>query len=328
MSVSVKSLVRILAIAAMAFSSLQVQAQSTSYPNRTVRIIVPAPPGGGTDAIARIVADRLGAQFGQQFIIENRGGGSTTIGSNVVAKAAPDGYTLLVTASTHVINDVMLPNLPYDSWKDFTHLTRLTSGPSVLVVNTNVTAKTATELAAQMKTRPERYNLGTDAVGSLGYMSMELYRNASGAKFEIVNYKGAGPALADIVGGHITGMFSSVVATRPHITAGKVRALGVTSAERVPSLPDVPTMVEQGFKNFIMTSWHGVYGPAGMPKEIQEKLVTAIKGIMSDPKVRERLTNEGFGPVSSSQEEFIEFEKNEYKLYRRLVDEGIVKLVQ
>jgi tripartite-type tricarboxylate transporter receptor subunit TctC len=315
-------------IAAISAFALAALAQPAPYPNRLVRIIVPAPPGGGTDNIARLLADRLSATFGQQFIIENRGGGSTTIGSNLVAKAAPDGYTLLVTASTHVINDVMLPNLPYDSWKDFTHLTRVASGPSVLVVNNALPVKTPGELAALMKSKPDHYNVGTDAIGSLGYMSMELFRNVTGARFQIANYKGAGPALIDISGGHIAGMFSSVVATRPHILSGRVRALGVTSAERVPSLPDVQTMVEQGFKDFVMNSWHGVYGPAGMPKDVQQTLVAAINKIMSDPKIRERLISEGVGPIVSSQEEFIKFQKNEHAFYSRLVREGIVKVSQ
>jgi tripartite-type tricarboxylate transporter receptor subunit TctC len=328
MIVPIKLLSRLVIAVAVFSLALPALAQSASYPNRMVRIIVPAPPGGGTDNIARLLADRLSASLGQQFIVENRGGGSTTIGSNLVAKAAPDGYTLLVTASTHVINDVTLPNLPYDSWKDFTHLTRVASGPSVLVVNNALPVKTPGELAALMKSRPDYYNVGTDAVGSLGYMSMELFRNASEAKFQIVNYKGAGPALIDISGGHIAGMFSSVIATRPHILSGRVRALGVTSAERVPSLPDVPTMVEQGFKDFVMNSWHGVYGPAGLPREVQLTLVTAINKIMSDPKVRERLTSEGVGPIVSSQEQFIEFQKNEHALYTRLVREGIVKVTQ
>jgi tripartite-type tricarboxylate transporter receptor subunit TctC len=317
----------LIAVAGLCLASAAI-AQSAAYPNRLGRIIVPAPPGGGTDAIARVLADGLTSTLGQQFIVENRPGGQTIIGTNIVAKAPPDGYTLLVGASAHVINDVMLPNLPYDSWKDFTYLTRLTAGPSVLVVSKDIPAKNAKELAALFKSQPDKYSVGTDTLGSLGHMSMELFRNASGAKFQIVAYKGAGPAMVDVIGGHTAGMFSSVVATRPHIIGGKVRALGVTSAERLPSLPDVPTMVEQGFKDFVMNSWHGVWGPAGLSKDVQRTLVTAINKFMSDAKVRERVSNEGLEPIVSTQEEFIEFAKREHAFYKRLVSEGIVKPVQ
>jgi tripartite-type tricarboxylate transporter receptor subunit TctC len=306
----------------------QVHAQAPAYPARTVRIVVPFAPGGAVDFIGRLLAERLTVTLGQQFIVENRPGGFGTIGSDVVAKASPDGYTLLVQASVHVINASLLPKLPYDTWADFTHITRVSEGPTVLIVNNAIPAKDAREFAALIRKRPGQISVGTESIGSGGHLAMELFRNSTGAKFEIINYKGAGPALIDIQGGHIAGMFGTMIATRPQILAGKVRALGVTAAKRSPALPDVPTMIEQGFPNFEMYSWHGVYGPANLPKEVVATLTGALAKIMQGPEARERLSTQGFEPIVSTSQQFLEFQKKEFALYARLIRDGNIKLPQ
>jgi len=303
-------------------------AQPASYPNRTARIVVPFAPGGAVDFVGRLLAERLSATLGQQFIVENRPGGFGTIGSDLVAKSAPDGYTLLVQASVHVINAALLPKLPYDTWNDFTHITRVSEGPVVLIVNNSVPAKSAKEFASLIRERPGLINTGTESIGSAGHLAMELFRNASGGKFEIINYKGAGPALIDIQGGHIAGMFGTMIATRPHILGGKVRALGVAAAKRSAALPDVPTMIEQGFVNFEMYSWHGVYGPANMPKDVVSTLSAALARIMQAPEARERLSTQGFEPIVSTSQQFLEFQKKEFVVYEKLIRDGKIKVDQ
>lgn len=320
---------RWLAAVALAGASLALAttayAQST-FPSRTVRIIVPFAPGGAVDFVGRLVAERLTAALGQQFIVENRPGAFGTIGSELVAKAAPDGYTLLVQASVHVINAALLPKLPYDTWNDFTPISRVSEGPVVLIVNNAVPARNAKELVALIKARPGQINTGTESIGSAGHLAMELFRNATGTRFEIINYKGAGPAMIDIQGGHIAGMFSTMIAARPHILAGKVRALGVAAARRSAALPDVPTMIEQGFPNFEMYSWHGVYGPANLPKDVLGILSAAIMKFMGQPEARERLLTQGFEPIVSTPQQFIEFQKKEFALYERLIREGKIRI--
>jgi len=302
------------------------QAMAQAYPARTVRIVVPFAPGGAVDFIGRLLAERLTVTLGQQFIVENRPGGFGTIGSDVVAKSPPDGHTLLVQASVHVINAALLPKLPYDTWSDFTHITRVSEGPTVLIVNNAIPAKDAREFAALIRKRPGLINTGTESIGSGGHLAMELFRNATGSRFEIINYKGAGPALIDIQGGHIAGMFGTMIATRPQILAGKVRALGVTAAKRSPALPEVPTMIEQGFPGFEMYSWHGVYGPANLPKEVVSTLGSALAKIMQGPEARERLSTQGFEPIVSTSQQFLEFQKKEFVLYERLIREGKIRL--
>jgi len=296
------------------------------YPNRPVRIVVPFAPGGAVDFVGRLLAERLGSTLNQQFIVENRPGGFGTIGSDLVAKSAPDGHTLLVQASVHVINAALLPKLPYDTWSDFTHITRVSEGPVVLIVNNAIPAKNAKEFASLIQKRPGLINTGTESIGSAGHLAMELFRNSTGSKFEIINYKGAGPAIIDIQGGHIAGMFGTMIATRPHILSGKVRALGVAAAKRSAALPDVPTMIEQGFPNFEMYSWHGVYGPANMPKDVVNTLAAALGRIMQAPEARERLSTQGFEPIVSTQQQFMEFQKREFALYERLIREGKIRI--
>jgi tripartite-type tricarboxylate transporter receptor subunit TctC len=308
-----------LAMSASAFAQ-------TTFPSRTARIIVPFAPGGAVDFVGRLVAERLTAALGQQFIVENRPGAFGTIGSELVAKAAPDGYTLLVQASVHVINAALLPKLPYDTWNDFTPISRVSEGPVVLIVNNAVPARNAKELVALIKARPGQINTGTESIGSAGHLAMELFRNATGTRFEIINYKGAGPAMIDIQGGHIAGMFSTMIAARPQILAGKVRALGVAAARRSAALPDVPTMIEQGFPNFEMYSWHGVYGPANLPKDVLGILSAAIMKFMGQPEARERLLTQGFEPIVSTPQQFIEFQKKEFALYERLIREGKIRI--
>lgn len=304
------------------------EASAQAYPSRTVRIVVPFAPGGAVDFVGRLLAERLTATLGQPFIVENRPGGFGTIGSELVAKSAPDGHLLLVQASVHVINAALLPKLPYDTWADFTHVTRVSEGPTVLIVNNAIPAKDAREFAALIRKRPGLINTGTESIGSAGHLAMELFRNASGSRFEIINYKGAGPALIDIQGGHIAGMFGTMIATRPQILAGKVRALGVTAAKRSAALPDVPTMIEQGFPGFEMYSWHGVYGPANLPKEVVGTLTGALAKIMQGPEARDRLSTQGFEPIVSTSQQFMEFQKKEFVVYERLIRDGKIRIEQ
>lgn len=276
-----------------------------NFPARPVTMIVPFPAGGATDIMGRFVADRLGRELGQSFVIDNRAGANGAIGSELVAKAVPDGYTLLVvTAGTHAINKSLYRTLPYDPVRDFTHVGTIASAPNVVVVYPGVPAKTIPELIDYARKNPGALSFGSAGSGSTLHLSGELFKTMAGIDMVHVPYKGGSAAIADLLSGRIQLMFDSISPALPNIQAGRVRALAVTGAKRSPILPDVPTVAEAGLPGYVATAWFGVVGPANMPPVVTEKLNAALNRILSTDEARQQLTKLGGEPFIGTPEAF------------------------
>jgi tripartite-type tricarboxylate transporter receptor subunit TctC len=309
--------------AALAFSAI---ASGQGYPNKVVRIVVPYPPGGTVDAVARVVAARLSENLGHQFIVDNRPGANGTIGSNAVAKSPADGYTLLLQASTFVAAPMLMNNVPYDIEKDFTPITNLGAVPLLVTVNPGVPAKNLKEFMTAIKAEPKKYVFGTSAVGSPSHLAQEAIKYDGKLDFMIVPYKGTAPALTDAIGGHISAMVDALPSTMPHVKSGKLRAVAVTSAQRLPSLPDVPTVAESGLAGFEMVSWYGLWGPAKMPPDLVSKIQQEVVKALKSEQVTKSLGEQGFIVSGSTPEAFKTYVKQESDKYSRLIKAANIKL--
>jgi tripartite-type tricarboxylate transporter receptor subunit TctC len=313
----------LVAAAALAFSTV---AASQGYPSKVVRVVVPYPPGGTVDTVARVIAARLSENLGQQFIVDNRPGANGTIGSNSVAKAPPDGYTLLLQASTFVAAPLLMTNVPYDIEKDFTPITNLGAVPLLVTVNPAVPAKNLKEFMSAIKAEPKKYTFGTSAVGSASHLAQEAIKFDGKLDFMIVAYKGTAPALTDAVGGHISAMVDALPSTMPHVKSGKLRAIAVTSARRLPALPDVPTVAESGLEGFEMVSWYGLWGPAKMPAELAAKIQQEVAKALRSEQVTKSLGEQGFIVSGSTPEELRKYVRQESDKYGRLIKAANIKL--
>jgi tripartite-type tricarboxylate transporter receptor subunit TctC len=278
------------------------------------------------DVVARVVAAQLSANLGQQFIVDNRAGANGTIGSNVVARSPADGYTLLLQAPTFVAAPLLMNNVPYDIDKDFTPITQLGSVPLLVTVNPGVPAKDLKEFMSAIKAQPKKYVFGTSAVGSPSHLAQEAIKHDGKLDFMIVPYKGTAPALTDTVGGHISAMVDALPSTMPHVKSGKLRALAVTSARRIPSLPDVPTVAESGLQGFEMVSWYGLWGPAKMPPELVAKIQQEVAKALKSEQAAKSLGEQGFIISGSTPAEFKTYIKQESDKYRRLIKAANIKL--
>jgi tripartite-type tricarboxylate transporter receptor subunit TctC len=288
------------------------QAQAP-WPTKPVKILVPTAPGGTADATARMFALHLGKALGQQFYVENRGGAGNTLGIESVVRSAPDGYTLLLGAGTITINHLVYKNLPYDVLRDLTPVTQMVSVANVLVVHPSQPMRTLADYIAAAKAKPGQVNYGSAGVGSNLHLAMELLKVRTGIEVTHVPYKGVGPAMQDTLAGHIMSMVSNVASAKPHVDAGKLRALAVTSLKRTPALPEVPSVSEAGDKDYEVLNWFGVFAPAGTPKEIVDRLAAEAAAMFTDPKTREMLTGEGADPIASSPADFAAFVRAEIK---------------
>jgi tripartite-type tricarboxylate transporter receptor subunit TctC len=304
-----------LAAAALLTASISAQAQSTSHgwPNKPVKILVPTAPGGTADSTARMFAQYAGKTLGQQFYVENRGGAGNTLGIDSVVRSPADGYTLLLGAGTIAINHLIYKKLPYDVLRDLTPVTQMISVPNVLVVHPSQPMKTLADYIAAAKAAPGKIDYASAGVGSNLHMAMELLKYRTGIEVTHVPYKGVGPALQDTLAGHVMSMVSNAASAKPHIDAGKLRALGVTSLKRAPALPDVPSFAEAGVKDYEVLNWFGLFAPAGTPREIVDKLQGEAAAMFADPRTREMLTGEGAEPVASKPEAFAVFVRDEIK---------------
>lgn len=311
---------------AAALAAVTGLASAQGYPNRVVRIVVPYPPGGTVDAVARVVAARLAENVGQNFIVENRAGANGTIGSNAVAKSAPDGYTLLLQASTFVAAPLLMSNVPYDIERDFTPIANLGAMPLLVTCHPGVAAKNLKEFMAAIRAEPKKYTFGTSAVGSASHLAQEAIKHDGRLDFMIVPYKGTAPALTDAVGGHISAMVDALPSTMPHVKAGKLRALAVTSAKRIPALADVPTVAESGLDGFEMVSWYGVWGPAKLPPEIAARLHQEIGRALKSEQVTRALGEHGFMPSNATADEFRTYIRQESEKYARLIKAAQIRL--
>ncbi len=313
---------KLLLAAAIFAAALPAFAQS--WPAKPVRIVVPYPPGGPVDVSARLLAPRLQEALGQPFLIENKPGAGGNIGADFVAKSAPDGYTIGMGAiATHAINPALMPNVPYDPVKDFRHLALVVQVPNVLVVHPELPARSVGELVAHAKARPGKLDFASGSTGSTGHLAGELFKQMTGTYMVHIPYKGAPPAVADLLAGRVQLMFDNLASALPNVKAGKLRALAVTTLKRSPTVPELPTLDESGLKGFDMTTWWGLMGPANMPAEAAQRLSAEILKAMDAPDVRERLRAMGSetGAVRSP-EQFTAFVEAERRLYARLVKQS------
>ena len=275
-----------------------------AYPLRPVTLIVPFPAGGSTDLVARLVAEKMSQELGQQIVVDNRGGAGGNVGSAAAAKADPDGYTLLMgTVATHALNPALYKNMPYDPVKDFAPVSLLVVVPNVLVVNPEFPAKSVAELIELAKAKPGEYSYASSGNGTPLHLSGELFKSMAGIDIVHVPYKGAGPALIDVMGGHVPIMFDNLPSSTEHIKAGKLRGLAVTTAERAPSMPDLPTVAESGLPGYETYTWNALFAPAGTPPEVSARVNEAAVKALADPEVQAKLQGFGATVVASTPEE-------------------------
>jgi len=301
-------------------------AAQAQYPNKTIHIVVPHAPGGAVDGVARMLATKLGEILGQSVAVENRAGASGTIGAEYVAKSAPDGYILYVNASIHTINPyVMKEKARFDAVKDFTPLSTLAQGPLLFTVYPGVPAKNAAEFVALVKADSTKYAFATSGFGSAGHLGEEFLKLRAGLDIPIVLYKGAGPALTDVIGGQAQAMMDPILSSGPHVKAGKLKPLAITSAKRSPLFPDVPTMIESGYPGFEFYSWYGLWGPAGLPRDVAARIEAATIKALQSPDLRERLIAQGFDPVGSNGADFARFIDEENGKYARIVKDAHIQ---
>ncbi len=299
------------------FEPQSVHAQG--YPTKPVRFIVPFAAGGSTDIIARTVGARVSELIGQQVIVDNRPGGGTVIGTEAVARSAPDGHTLLVVPAPFTINPSLLPKLPYDPLADFTPITLINTTPLVVVVNPSVPARTVKELIALAKSKPGALNFGSSGTGGSNHLAGELFNSMAGVKMVHIPYKGNAPALTDLVGGHVDLIFNGLTSAYPLIKSGRIRPLAVTSIRRSAVLPDMPTLDESGLKGFEAVAWNGLAGPAKVPAEVVDRLSSAVRKVLGNAEVRERLKSEGSDPVGSTPAEFARFIRDEIAKWAKVI---------
>jgi len=298
-----------------------------SYPVKPIRLVVPFPPGGGNDTVARAIAQEASPALGQPIVVDNRPGAGGIVGAQEAARAAPDGYTLFLGGvGSHAVNPNVHPKLPYDAVKDFAPITLVASAPSVLVVHPSVPARDIAEFAAYARANPGKLNYASNGNGSSSHMAAVLYETNAGVKMTHIPYKGVGPALTDLMSGRIELMFNSIVAILPHIQAGKLRALAVTSKNRSSLLPDVPTIAESGWPEYEAGSWYGILAPAGTPPAVIDRLHAEIVKSLKSAEVGKRLAGEGAEIIGSTPQEFAAHIKAELGRMREAVRAGGIKL--
>jgi tripartite-type tricarboxylate transporter receptor subunit TctC len=293
---------------------------AANYPNKPIRVVVPFTAAGTTDLLARAVGIEMQKAWGQTVVVENRPGAGGNLGSDVVAKAAPDGYTLLVGAvSPQAINVTLYPKLPYDVMRDFAHITLIAAVPNVLEVNPSVPVKTVKELIALAKSRPGKLTYASSGSGTSIHLSAELFKTMADVDMLHIPYKGSGPAVTDLIGGQVNLMFDNLPSSISQIKAGKLRAIAVTTLKRSPALPDVPTIAESGLPGYDASSWFGMHAPAGTPKDIIMKIHGVVTKSLHTPEMTERLATQGAQAVGNTPEEFTEFLRAEIAKWAKVV---------
>jgi tripartite-type tricarboxylate transporter receptor subunit TctC len=305
-------------IAAVALIVLA-SACAAAYPDRPVRLVVPVAPGGAVDVVGRIIGQKLSVLLGQNVVIDNRAGANYIIGTELAARALPDGYTLLTTAGAHTINPAVYRKLPYDALRDFAPISHIAnSGGLVIVVHPSFPARSLTQLIEMARADPGKIAYGSAGFGNLTHLAGELFQVMAGVKLNHVPYKSAGPAVNDLLGGQIPLMFGPSPVVVPMVQAGRLRPLAFTGLKRSTQLPDVPTVDEIGIKGYEATGWYGLYGPRGTPKAIVDRLSTAVRQIVQMPDTRERFAALNLEPIGSSPEEFAVFLKHDLQKYAEI----------
>jgi tripartite-type tricarboxylate transporter receptor subunit TctC len=307
--------------AAMLLLALSAPAFAQDYPNRPVRLIIPFPPGGSNDVVGRLVAKFLSEKLGQQVYVDNRAGAGGTIGTQTASLAPPDGYTLLIVSLAHAVNPALY-KLEYDPIKSFTPIAILATGPNVLVVNPTSPIKSVKDLLAMAKESPGKLDYASAGVGSFQHLGAELFKLDANVNLTHVPYKGGGPAMQDVIAGHVKIMFSSLVQTTPFIKSGQLIALGTGGAKRSPVLPDVPTIAEAGVPGYVADNWWGIVAPAGLPAPLADKIYKAVQAALKAPELQAQFDREGAATVEMSSAEFGKYIENEIVKWSRVVKEG------
>jgi len=290
------------------------------YPSKPIRFVVPYPPGGPLDTVARLLGQKVAESVKQPVIVDNKPGAGGNIGADAVAKSPADGYTILMGAvATHAINPTLYASIPYDPVKDFQPVTQLASTPNVLIVNNSVPASNVREFIAYAKANPGKLNFGSGSTGSAGHLAGELFKAMAGVEMTHVPYKGAAPAMQDLVGGQVQLMFDNFASANTQVKAGKVKALAVTTARRSTLAPELPTIGEAGLAGFDINTWFGIFVPAGTPRDVVERLHAEFTRALALPDIRERLVNLGAEPVGNRPEEFAAYIKSEGEKYARVI---------
>ncbi|CAG2152403.1 Bug family tripartite tricarboxylate transporter substrate binding protein [Cupriavidus numazuensis] len=316
-----------LAAVAMTVAGGVAAAASPAWPQKPVSVVVPFPAGGSTDTIARMLAVPLNEKLGQPFVIDNRPGATGAIGATFVKRAPADGYTMMVASiGVYAVNPFLQKNLGYDPAKDFDLLTVAVRAPNVLVANPNFPAKTLPELVSYMKKNPGKVSFATSGAGSSDHLTAALFWQKSATEGLHVPYKGGAPAISDLLAGQVDVSFQNINAVLQHIRSGKLRALAVTSDKRAAVLPNVPTMAEGGVKEVEVYSWQGVAAPRGLPADVKSRLHGALVGALNEPKMREKLAENGFEVVGNTPEQFAQFENQELKRWKTVIEQGKITI--
>src|SRR5688572_130053 len=311
-------------IAGLAWPCAVAAAAAEPYPTKPIRMVVPYSPGGNTDVFARLIAQRLTQAWGQQVVVDNRAGGSTLIGTELVARAIPDGYTIMLTTLTFTVSPSLYKKLPYDTLKDFTPITLAVMLPNVLVVHPAVPAKSLKELIQHAKANPGKLNYASTGTGRTPHLSMELLKTMAGIDLVNIPYKGGAPAMAGLMGGQIAAQFIGLSAAIPHIKSGRLRALAVTSAKRSSVAPDIPAVAET-VPGYELDTWFGVFGPGGMPTPLVDRLQREIAKILHSADFKENLVSLGAEPVGSTPRQFATHIRSEIAKYARIVKTAGIK---
>jgi tripartite-type tricarboxylate transporter receptor subunit TctC len=315
------------AVLSLASTLAAAQGNGANYPNKTIKLVIPFPAGGATDILGRTLALKLSTALGQQVIVENKPGAGGAIGADSVAKAMPDGYTILMaTSSTHSIAPAINPKMPYDALNDFAPIAHFANAPSVMIVGNNFPAKTVQEAITLLKTNPGKYNFGSSGIGTYPHLMAELFKWRAGGLFVVhIPYRGTGLVITDLIGGQIGYLMDSIVSAQPHIKDGKVRPLAVSGKTRSKSLPNVPTFTEAGVPGLELSNWFGVFAPANTPRVIVDRLNKEINAIAKQSDVVERLERAGAEPASGTPEQFSKVVKDELDGWKAVIKRANIK---
>ena len=312
--------------AAVLLAGIAVDAAAQTYPSKPIRILVPFPPGGSTDFLARGIGNKITAAWGQQVVIDSRGGAAGIVATDITAKAAPDGYTFLMNAISHASNASLYSKLPYDTLRDFAAITSVADVPIVLATRLQFSANSVPELIAMARAKPGGITCAAGGVGASSHLAGELFRSAAKIEWQTVQYKGGGPALIDLLGNQVDITFSPIASSLQYFKAGRLKALGVTSSKRVPLMPELPTIAEAGLPGFEASAWYGMVAPVRVPKEIIVKLNREINELLRDPQFREGMIARGAVPMGGSSDEFDAFIRREVRKYAALVKEAGIRI--
>ena len=295
-------ILRVCTVLSLALAAPLAALADAAYPDKPIKFVVPYPPGGGTDVVARIVQQRLQAALGQPIVIDNKGGAGGSLGTDIVAKSAPDGYTVLFTLSSHTINPAIFPKLPFDTIKDFEPVGLVASLPQLLAANMAVPVRSVADIVAQAKAAPDKFSFASVGNGSPGHLAGELMVLRTGAPMAHIPYRGGGPAVTDVIGGQVPLLWVSIPAAAAQVKAGKLRALAVSTTKRSPAFPDVPTMQEAGVADFEVDSWYAMLVPAKTPRPIIDRLNKALNTVLAEPAIRAQLLDQGADAVGGTPE--------------------------